>query len=433
MAKTSDQKCVKVVVLGDFGRSPRMQYHCMSLSEMGHRVDVIAYGGTEPLDSIKTDPFIFYHYLLPVPQLPIKLLNYAFKTVMQAINLLFLLLITTRSDILIMQNPPAIPAVVICWLYTRIVNAKFVIDWHNYAHTIMALSVGERNPLVKITKKVEVVVGRRAGHNFCVTKAMRDDLQKNWNIKATTLYDRPPLIFKPLELEEKHKFLLECGKKYHKIFLDAHENSTVFTEKTEEGIKLKSERPGLLVSSTSWTEDEDFSILLTALQEYEKQCHEGNARNLPKLICVITGKGPLKDYYLDRISKLTWDYVTIITPWLDSEDYPKILASADLGVSLHTSSSGLDLPMKVVDMFGCGLPVCAFDFKCLNELVKDGENSFIFKSPEDLSRHVLNWFENFPNNENQKRTASKFKTELQSFQNLRWKENWELVASPIFK
>lgn len=170
---------------------------------------------------------------------------------------------------------------------------------------------------------------------------------------------------------------------------------------------------------------------------------------MPKLVCVITGKGPMKDYYLKKINNLKWQFVTIITPWLESVDYPLLLASADLGVSLHTSSSGLDLPMKVVDMFGCGLPVCAFNFKwyveccrkivqifthffSLQELVKHEQNSYIFNTSKELSTQLVNWFESFPNNNLQKQILIKFKTQLKSFQTHRWHENWNTNAAPTF-
>ncbi|RZC42535.1 chitobiosyldiphosphodolichol beta-mannosyltransferase [Asbolus verrucosus] len=364
------KKNVKVVVLGDIGRSPRMQYHCTSLSELGHQVDVIGYGDTEPME---------------LPQIPIKYINYAKSTCNPCLSSLLDL---------------------------------YYNNWHNYAHSIMALNVGEANPLVKITKKVEIIFGHKADYNFCVTKAMREDLQAKWNIKAVTLYDRPPTIFKSISFEEKHRFLLNFAKKYNKIFLGSQEGETVFSEITNGSVKFKSPRPGLLVSGTSWTEDEDFSILLTALQEYENQCESGNPRKLPKLICVITGKGPMKEYYIKKVTELNWKHVVIITPWLDAEDYPLLLASADLGVSLHTSSSGLDLPMKVVDI--------------LNELVKNGENGFMFTSSQELSKQILDWFEDFPNNQKQQQLEAKFKIELQSFQNLRWKENWEFIAAPVF-
>lgn len=425
------KKNVCVVVLGDIGRSPRMQYHSLSLAENGHKVDIVGYGETDPMDEVKKSPSIYYHFMCPVPHIPNKLLNYAFKTIFQALNLIFLLLTIRKPHILMLQNPPAIPSMIVCWLYCRIARVKFFIDWHNYAHTIMALGLSKEHPLVKITEKSEAFIGIRADHNFCVTNAMRKDLLTRWNIKATTLYDKPPEIFKPISLQEKHDFLLSLGEKYAQILSDPE--TTVFTTIENGKVKLRENRPGLLVSSTSWTEDEDFSVLFSALQEYENQIINGNSRKLPDLICVITGKGHLKDYYCNKISEQDWKHVKVITPWLSSNEYPLILASADLGVCLHTSSSGLDLPMKVVDMFGCCLPVLAFDFNCLHELVIDGKNSFIFKSSTDLSAKMLSWFECFPNNEEQIKTEKKFKKELEAFQSLRWRENWNKVANSNFQ
>ena len=41
----SGEGLVQVVVLGDVGRSPRMQYHCLSLVQQDFTVDLVGYGG----------------------------------------------------------------------------------------------------------------------------------------------------------------------------------------------------------------------------------------------------------------------------------------------------------------------------------------------------------------------------------------------------
>lgn len=181
MVKKSKNVCV--VVLGDIGRSPRMQYHSLSLAEMGHKVDIIGYGDSEPLDEVKSAPLLYYHYLMPCPNIPIKLLNYAFKTVWNVLNLLFLLIIVRRPDVIIVQNPPAVPALFVCWLFSKIIGSKFVIDWHNYAHSIMALNLPKDHILVRVTKQVEIFAGRKADYNFCVTNSMKKDLLDNWDIR----------------------------------------------------------------------------------------------------------------------------------------------------------------------------------------------------------------------------------------------------------
>ena len=66
--------------------------------------------------------------------------------------------------------------------------------------------------------------------------------------------------------------------------------------------------------------------------------------------------------------------------WLEIGDYPKLVGSADFGVCMHFSSSGLDLPMKVVDMYSASLPCVAIEYRSINELVKDKFNGRVFKN-----------------------------------------------------
>lgn len=82
---------------------------------------------------------------------------------------------------------------------------------------------------------------------------------------ATTLYDRPPDIFRPISVKEEHELFLRLGVDFED-FRSGLE-VTRFTRATPDGqYELRDDRPGLLVSSTSWTEDEDFDVLLQALQ-----------------------------------------------------------------------------------------------------------------------------------------------------------------------
>ena len=43
--KNSSTKRVCILVLGDIGRSPRMQYHALSCAKNGFEVDLIGFGG----------------------------------------------------------------------------------------------------------------------------------------------------------------------------------------------------------------------------------------------------------------------------------------------------------------------------------------------------------------------------------------------------
>lgn len=91
-------------------------------------------------------------------------------------------------------------------------------------------------------------------------------------------------------------------------------------------MKKRKDAPLLLVSSTSWTPDEDFSILLNAVIHYEELVSQsGNSDDFPQILIFITGKGPLKSYYEEKIIAHNFKKTRIVTVWLSAENYPILL------------------------------------------------------------------------------------------------------------
>ncbi|XP_020835342.1 chitobiosyldiphosphodolichol beta-mannosyltransferase [Phascolarctos cinereus] len=429
-------RSVCIVVLGDVGRSPRMQYHALSLARRGFDVTLLGYRGSRPHDELLSSKRIHILHVSEVSRIPVgpHMFQYGVKVVSQAVYLLYTLLLKTPpGDYILLQNPPGLPSIAVCWAVCCLCGSKLVIDWHNYGYTILGLTHGFSHPLVQLAKWYEKLCGRLSDLNLCVTNAMREDLAKNWNIRAVTVYDKPASFFKNTPLEIQHQLFMKLGYTYPPFRastepLDPAFERSAFTElnpRSREVTQLDG-RPALLVSSTSWTEDEDFSILLKALERFEQWILDG--ANLPSLVCVITGKGPLKEHYGQIISQMCLKHIQICTPWLEAEDYPLLLGSADLGVCLHKSSSGFDLPMKVVDMFGCCLPVCAIHFQCLHELVKHEVNGMVFMDSEELADQLKMLFSEFSSPDNR---LKQFRKNLTESKQLRWDESWERTVFPL--
>lgn len=242
-------------------------------------------------------------------------------------------------------------------------------DWHNYGFTILQIN-RRNNFFVKLMKFYETRLGRFANGHLCVSQAMQRDLLNRFNIpyrllnrdnRAHVLYDKANQRFRLLSLEERHEF-------YKRFFGSVTEGSeqTEFTVKSdtpdENGkIRYRENRPLIIVSSSSYTPDEDFGILVKALTIIDRALVQRPA--LPQLIFVLTGRGPLRDQFAATFAATRYSKVRVLMRWLEPDDYPRLLGAADLGICFHYSSSGLDLPMKVVDMFATQLPVLAVGYR----------------------------------------------------------------------
>jgi beta-1,4-mannosyltransferase len=422
---------VAVVVLGDLGRSPRMLYHACALGDTGAAVDLIGYRTHELPAAVAAHPRIRVHRLwAPVPGAGARLprpvfLAYALgRAARQTVDLAWTMLVrASRPDVVLVQNPPAMPTLAVALVVCRLRGARLVVDWHNLGYALLGLALGARHPVVRAAAWYERVLGRRADAHLCVSRAFRDALAARWGIDgAAVLYDRPAAAFVPSPAPERAAILARLAPLLDARFAAAG-----------------SARPALVVSPTSWTADEDFPLLLAALGDLDRRLASevASARPdparagaaLPRIVVVLTGDGPLRPHYERRLAALPLPTIAVRTLWLAPADYPRLLAAADLGLSLHRSASGLDLPMKVADMFGAGIPVCALDYgPCLHEQIDAGTTGVLFTTAAELATRLYDLLAGFPDDT---RALDRLRAGVAAGARPRWSDAWKASARPL--
>ena len=284
-----------ILCLGDLGRSPRMQYHALSCAKAGLQVDLLGYHGSDPMPALTTHPLIHLHrfhvalpYSLASSSSPTsrtsrlsRLVLAPLKVALQVAQLLWhMLFLCPTPTFILVQNPPSIPSLAVCACVALLRSASLLIDWHNFGYSLIALSLGPHHRLTALHRAYEHLFSRAASAHLCVTRAMQGFLLQEWGVRATVLYDRPPREFHPLSVLEMHELWVQLQQERwvdvvaieHKFWGHPLDDGTLLTrvDPGSGGVVMREDRPVVLVSSTSWTADEDFSLLLDAVKEYEE-------------------------------------------------------------------------------------------------------------------------------------------------------------------
>jgi len=343
------------------------------------KVDVIAYNQSEIPPSIKDTKINIYFlssWLLELTRRLPSIVYLILRILLEVVQIFYILFIKSRQryGYILVQNPPSFHIMIVLHIYRVLKNCSIIVDIHNYGYTLFQT----RNPLIKkIFKFLEIFWLKLTGScYFTVSKAMEQEVRQIWNLKnVMVMYDKPNRnIFKPLSIKEKHLFF----KKIDEFKLN--DDETLFTESTNDSIDEKTNRPLLLLSNSSYSFDDDYDTLLNSLKKYDEKPRSC------RLILIMSGQGPYKTYWKSKFEQTKFDQIKVIFKWFKTEDYPLIVGSVDYGICMHNSTSGVDLPIKILDLHSCEVPVLAYRYSStINELITEGKNGYLFHNTSELT------------------------------------------------
>lgn len=355
-----------------------MLNHALELARSGVAVDLIGLAGAPLLAAVTAHPGIRVHRLCAFDRLRSRGGPVAFaalaaaRQLLLAVQLAWLLAVRLRRvEGVLVQNPPAFPALPLLLAHRRWRRARLVLDWHQTTAAMLELrlrGLGGRSRLATYLGEVEGRMARRADAHLCVSEPLRAHLERRWGIDVAVAPDMPPERFRPVPEEQADR----GGESSH--------------------------GPAIVVAPSGWSDDDDFDLLLDALREWDARLSRRRARGAaPHTRFLLTGQGERRQEVESKLRACSWRSIAVATAWFPPEEYPAMLAGADLGLSVHASTSGLDVPIKLSELLGCGVPVLCLDYgPGARERIRDGVNGRLFTSAAELAALLDDLLGGFP-------------------------------------
>jgi hypothetical protein len=378
-----------VIVLGDLGRSPRMLAHARVLRARGWRVGLCGRCESGLPSDLASDPGVTVHDLGGGMGTGVVRLARIASDV--------------RWGLAIVQNPPGFPALLALeWARARRSAAgRIVLDWHNTGAELL-----EAAPLWQnVYAAAERFAARGADTHLAVTAALARHVRRN--IAAADVR-----VLRDAPGEMRPRMTSKDGRA---AWWEAH---AIRDSNEPAGASTPPEDAWWVVCPSSWGADEAMGWLLRVAARWSRAAG-GRA-----LALIATGRGAGRGAFaralaLHESAGVNRGEASVHLAWFEPDDYRELLERADAGVCLHTSSSGLDFPMKLVDFAAAGLPAVAYDYgEALRETFPVDASDATFRSEDELVERLT-------------ALAMASGRAVRRKEARTWREAWEAVAPDV--
>ena len=104
------------------------------------------------------------------------------------------------------------------------------------------------------------------------------------------------------------------------------------------------------------------------------------AKRMPELRLMVAGEGPAKDYHVKAVQELGISDKVVFTGFVPDAELPLFYSACDVfTIASKFETQGL----VVLEAMACGKPVVGINYRAVAEIVRDGENGFLFDDDEE--------------------------------------------------